>query len=248
MSKAAVTLIKHSGITIFLYFTINVWYYRDNFNGDLSMNEHSQAMFYVFGSEPSVSQKRMIQIVEGAITTFSKYGIDRATYDQIAKACGVSRPLIQHYFPSKKALVESSFKYTRFQFKEIISSAVAKGLDANQKLEYYVRCHFEYLNSYDSIFKVWMLFFHYCSSDKRLQEISAEVVKYGWERIIALINFGIASKQFDVVDVKETARLIQIIITGALISLGTERGSVQDPKELEEQTIRACFALVSPTA
>lgn len=63
---------------------------------------------------PNVRQRlsleaREEQIVQGAITFFSKRGLDGQTRD-LAKEIGITHPLLYHYFPTKQLLIERVYK------------------------------------------------------------------------------------------------------------------------------------------
>ena len=51
------------------------------------------------------AQQREQQILDGAIAFFSKRGLEGQTRD-LAREIGITHPLLYHYFPTKKALIE----------------------------------------------------------------------------------------------------------------------------------------------
>lgn len=53
--------------------------------------------------------EREQQIVAGAISFFSRRGLDGQTRD-LAKEIGITHPLLYHYFPTKKALIERVYQ------------------------------------------------------------------------------------------------------------------------------------------
>jgi AcrR family transcriptional regulator len=53
--------------------------------------------------------EREQQILTGAIKFFSKRGLDGQTRD-LAKEIGITHPLLYHYFPTKKALIERVYQ------------------------------------------------------------------------------------------------------------------------------------------
>ena len=46
-------------------------------------------------------------ILTNAATVFAEQGYDRASMAQVAEACGISKSLIYHYYPSKEALLNA---------------------------------------------------------------------------------------------------------------------------------------------
>ncbi len=55
------------------------------------------------------AQEREQQILDSAIAFFSKRGLDGQTRD-LAREIGITHPLLYHYFPTKKALIERVYK------------------------------------------------------------------------------------------------------------------------------------------
>jgi AcrR family transcriptional regulator len=51
--------------------------------------------------------ERRRQLLESATTLFAAHGYDELSMARIAKASGVSKPLLYHYFPTKKQLFEA---------------------------------------------------------------------------------------------------------------------------------------------
>ena len=55
------------------------------------------------------AQEREQQILDSAIAFFSKRGLDGQTRD-LAREIGITHPLLYHYFPTKKALIERVYQ------------------------------------------------------------------------------------------------------------------------------------------
>jgi AcrR family transcriptional regulator len=55
-------------------------------------------------ADSSWSQKRL-GILDAAARLFASKGVDRTSMDDIGRACGLEKPSLYHYFPSKKAIL-----------------------------------------------------------------------------------------------------------------------------------------------
>ncbi len=201
------------------------------------------------GNNLSIGQKRMLQIVEGAIQVFLKVGIEQATYAKIALASHVSRPLIQHYFPSKKQIIEASFKYLRSVYlSEVLDNLKTRTIDCKSAKEFlleYISLNFEFLstNKNAAYMHVGFLFFHYSGVDSRIKAHNSYFVRQGTERIKGMLERGIADGSFHISsnEVWKIARMIQIVITGALLSCATE---VEDNvTNIQRDVINTCMLL-----
>lgn len=75
---------------------------------------------------PDVRDQRIPQILDAAARVFAANGIDGASVSQIAKASGVSKATIYHYFDSKEvvvgALIERLFAADQPSLDRIVSS------------------------------------------------------------------------------------------------------------------------------
>jgi TetR/AcrR family transcriptional regulator len=58
-------------------------------------------------------------ILDGSAAVFAKYGYDRASMAQVAKACSVSKALLYHYYTNKAALL---FDILRDHLQELIEA------------------------------------------------------------------------------------------------------------------------------
>jgi len=200
----------------------------------------------VLALPPSKAQKRQIQIVEAAIEVFAEVGIEKATYDKIAKICGVTRPLIQHYFPDKEILFELVIKYIRGHFQAVAIRAIEGASSDKERLVRYILSTFQWQRESPDHVKVWMLFFYLCGSE-RYRRLNTELVAMGQERIAALLERGTKAGVFRSRDFSTDAKMIQTTITGALVSLVTEDFPIA-PKVFERKIVDQCLAIVGAKA
>src|SRR4051812_18083885 len=82
------------------------------------------ALGELFPYKPSKAQRTQLAIIESAIKCYATLGIEKSTAERIAKTCGISRPLVQHYFPDREGLLEMSIKYIRTYLQKLAVDAV----------------------------------------------------------------------------------------------------------------------------
>ena len=167
-------------------------------------------------------EQRKIDIAEAAIHLIATKGVEGTTFELIAKRCGISRPLVVHYFPERLELFEFAVKIIRMQFQELAVQAISRGRDAPGKLEAYVDSTFDWIERFPDHVRVWSVFFHYCAVHKKFRLINTELATIGHERIMALLEAGNKEKCFAAKGLPATAKAIQSVITGALVCLITE--------------------------
>jgi AcrR family transcriptional regulator len=197
-------------------------------------------LFELFPQTPKRSEKRILEIVEAAIKSYATLGIEKTTYATIAKIGKISRPLVQHYFKDKEAIFDLAVKYIRIHFQKMAVSAIEKQKTPQKMLEAYVDSTFDWLEKFPNHTRVWLLFYFYCTADKKSRELNTELTQTGRKRIEAILNAGVAMGAFGCKQPAEAALLIQTMVTGALIAAGTETVDVAAYR----QTVRAqCLAL-----
>ncbi|MCB0356789.1 MAG: TetR/AcrR family transcriptional regulator [Bdellovibrionales bacterium] len=206
------------------------------------MSDKNKAIFNtIFELKPSTQQNRQLQIVEAAIKNYVTVGFDRTTFDKIAQTCGISRPLINRYFKNKGEIFEMSLKFIRAHMQNKAISALNKHTASDKQLKAYIESTFEWIDEFPSYIQTWLLFFYYASINKEYNKLLTSINNMGYERIIALINKGIEEKTFRCAHPEEWAKWIQTAITGALVTLMTEK--LPMPKsEFKSHIIEQCFA------
>jgi AcrR family transcriptional regulator len=196
----------------------------------------------LFSIEPSSGQKRMMQIIEGAIKCYASVGIENTTYDRIAKACKITRPLIQHYFKDLDEIFEVAVKFIRANFQRVAIEAIQKESKPKEQLMAYVESTFQWVKEYPAHANTWKLVYYYCDLDPKLRKLQTEMVYLGLDRIAGLLEIGKSQKVFGCKDVRTTANFIQMLMTGALVKVSTENMDVS-LEEFSKEISGACLRI-----
>ena len=92
-------------------------------------------------------------ILKTAARTFADEGFDRASMAGLARACGISKSLIYHYYPSKEALLYDILFTHLSALKEAVEG-VERGLDAEADLRAVVHVILEAYRNADAEHKL----------------------------------------------------------------------------------------------
>src|ERR1700690_3225941 len=71
----------------------------------------------IFPPSLGKAEKTQGKIIEAALKSFTQFGIEQSNYRTIAALAGMSRSLIQHYFPEHEDLLLTSVKYVLGNFQ-----------------------------------------------------------------------------------------------------------------------------------
>ncbi len=196
---------------------------------------------------PTKGQNRQVQIIEAAIKNFASVGIENTTPAKIAKTCKISRPLVLHYFKDVESIFFVAIKLIRAEFQQLAIEAIEKHKTPTDQLKAYAHSTLDWVEQKPDHVKVWLLFFYYCGLRREYKALNTELVNMGHDRIAALLELGLASKEFKFKDSQITAKAIQNVITGAVLCAMTEAHSPR-LKNLRAETARICLVLAGAMA
>ena len=177
----------------------------------------------LFKAAATKSQNQQIKIVEEAIKSYAHNGIEKTSYTNLAKACDVSRTLIHHYFPTLDSLFLLAAKYARQTLLECAQEGLrVHSTDERKQLDGYIKGCFQWVELFPDQAKFWMLYFYQASLGGPAQDENTVLVRTGHLRIQSLITSGKEKGYFKFQDSLQTAKAIQLLITGAIVSVLTE--------------------------
>jgi AcrR family transcriptional regulator len=177
----------------------------------------------LFQNAATKSQAQQIKIVQAAIKSFAHHGIEKTSYTNLAKDCGISRTLIHHYFPTLDSLFLLGANYAR----QTLLECAAEGLrrhpsDERKQLNGYIHGCFRWVELFPDQAKFWMLYFYQSSLGGTAKSENTAMVRAGHQRIQALILTGKEKGYFHFKDAALTSKAIQVLITGAIVTIITE--------------------------
>jgi TetR/AcrR family transcriptional regulator len=82
----------------------------------------------------SAADSRLDQIITAALAVFGRYGYQRTSMDQIAKAAGISRPALYQHFGSKDDIFRASGEYIADKLISAAEAAAAADAPAVDRL------------------------------------------------------------------------------------------------------------------
>jgi AcrR family transcriptional regulator len=182
-----------------------------------------QLMPEFFSDHLSKGNQTKLRILKGAIDCFATIGVEGTSYQTIAQASGVSKQLVNRYFPSKDELFISAIVFVRANFQNFaIQKISSTGRSKASTLEKYISACFLWSDRYRNDALLWCLFFYYCGFRQEYRKVHTELVGMGHRRIVQIIEEGKGKGSFRCDDSHLAAKMIQTIITGALVTLGSE--------------------------
>ena len=86
-------------------------------------------------------------ILKAAVREFAREGVAGARTDAIARSAGVNKALLYYYFKDKEALYDAVLDEVFAGVRAAIHTALSQRLPPRERLQTYVRAHFNYIAS-----------------------------------------------------------------------------------------------------
>jgi AcrR family transcriptional regulator len=189
------------------------------------------------------SERTKFAIVQATIEVYAAHGREGTTYERIAKSAGISRPLVQKYFPDREELFDLAMKFIRGNLQGIALKALGETHGSPEgELEAYVRSVFGWFVSHPSHARTMLGVICHAAHSRVHRASNTELADMGHERIATLLARLPANKGAKAKDLQERAKVIQNIIVGSFVCVLTEDLSLPFAR-LEERTVETCLAV-----
>ncbi|MGZ3773222.1 MAG: TetR/AcrR family transcriptional regulator [Pseudobdellovibrionaceae bacterium] len=164
------------------------------------------------------NQRRSLQILEGAISVYAKYGVQNATDQLVAEAAGVSRPLIFRYFKNREALFQTATKYVRVNFQQFAISYIEKEKNVEDILRAYVISTLRWTEEFPDHASLLIFFLYSCCQNNSEKIVNTNFTEAGHQRITTILQLGVQQKLIHCENPLATAKMIQTVVTGGVIT------------------------------
>lgn len=200
----------------------------------------------LFGGTLSKSERTRIEIAQAAIENYSTLGVEQTNFDRVAKSCGVTRPLVQHYFGTREALFAFVVKYIRSHAQNFARARMAtlkrptKGGDGGLRL--FLETCLDWVRDYPTHAKVGLLLQYSASVDLEVRELNTEMSNAIHQHVSFLLMNSRQGLHTDLASTITTARMLQHFLMGALMSRFTETHPMPEA-EFRKVIMRQCLEL-----
>jgi AcrR family transcriptional regulator len=193
--------------------------------------------------EEPKAKRKAFAILESTIQCLAKKGFEGVTLEMIAREAAVTRPLIKYYFNDLDDLIISAIKFIRLFFQKFVVDQMMRERDEVRMLERYAKACFQWTDIYKSHSQVWLAFLHRCTRSKSERALNTIAVQVGEQRLSELLAQGKEKGLFRHENSAQTAKIIQTLITGAMVTVNAE--DFDDPAAFADLICAQCLSLAS---
>jgi AcrR family transcriptional regulator len=135
------------------------------------------------------ADRRRQQLIDVALESFARNGLEATTMDDIASAAGVTKPLLYQHFRSKRALFLELLSDVARELVSEIAKAIANAKTARQEVEAGFAAYFHFALTHENAFR--LLFDRSVPHDAELSQALRRVEDAFAEAVSPLIEADI---------------------------------------------------------
>lgn len=167
--------------------------------------------------KPDVSEERRAQILDAAISVFSRLGFHRARMEDVAHESGLAKGTLYLYYRSKDALIgallERIFAWGR---RDLEASLAGEG-SAGERLVGLSRRMVGEVERLSVLLPVWFEFYAVATRNQGVKRFVRRYFAEYTEALTTIVREGIESGEFREVDAREAAVAIISLFEGVTL-------------------------------
>lgn len=162
-------------------------------------------------------------ILDVAQKIFSRFGLNKTTMDEIAKATRIGKATLYHYFSSKEQIFSEVIDKESQILISKLKEAVENANSPQEKIRAYIITRVNYLNTLANTYSALTDDYleHYTSVIKFRKEFS----KHEIQTLESVLRSGVDQKVFSVMKIYDVAKVMGVVLRGLEFALLSEEKS-----------------------
>lgn len=185
-------------------------------------------------------EKRRNDILETARILLSEEGYESLSMRKVASGTGIHLKTLQHYFPSKDLLIQSTLEFTDALYTSTADAIKSNTSSPDEHFEQYIR----YLLDDDKNRQTAGFFYQLWAKahiDEKTNRVMEKIYKNhigNLERLMQAVNPDMSDATR-----KQRAVIVAALIEGLMLFVGYGKKCPASAKGVEEQTLSLCKSL-----
>ncbi len=159
-------------------------------------------------------------IISVAEKIFSRFGLNKTTMDEIAKAARIGKATLYHYFASKEHIFAEVIQKESQILKNRLNEAIKAANNPKEQIRAYIITRMNYLNTLANTNSA--LTDEYLEHYACVKKFRHDFNNYEIQILASILRDGVDKKVFSTINVNDVAKIIGIALRGLEIPLFTE--------------------------
>jgi len=152
-------------------------------------------------------------IINAAIKRFAHFGVAKTTMAEIANDLSFSKASLYYYFPDKLSLYAAVVKSITNEVSEMADAELVREKDPFKAIEIYLQRRTDHIIKYHNVLE-YLRTFTPANLPAELTPVFKQVKSRELQRIVSILERGIALKLFRIDDARRTAELFFDFLEG----------------------------------
>lgn len=163
------------------------------------------------------------KILNGAIYCIATYGLHNTSFQKIADQCGVSQPLVVHYFKKKEEIFPTALNLVFDRAAALTQQQLDQTSNPMDQLREYLLVSLQIFRETPEFARFYLQFYYLSGFDDRIKELNTSIKNRAVTRIHGILARAKEQGRLrDDLDVNKAAKTIHNCLTGVLINSVTE--------------------------
>jgi AcrR family transcriptional regulator len=179
-------------------------------------------MVKLFEFRPRKGDLKKASIITAAIECLSEDGLEKTTFEAIAKKIGTRRAHVNYYFADKQKIFLAAIQYIAATYQSISLECLEKAKTDEDLIEAYLEGPFKWAKVHPEQLSVMFLLYYLSTFQNEYLELNHQIRKGGAQRISYVLrkkDSSLSKKEAD-----DKAKSIQNILSGCLLDVATTKG------------------------
>jgi len=144
-------------------------------------------LYDLFEFRPRKGDLKKVEIIKATIQCLATVGIEKTSYESIAKLIGTRRAHVAYHFSDKHDIYKSAIKFILATYQQKLIEKLESANTGEEMLEKYVEAGFSWAYENPHQVSVLLLLGYFCSIDKDFLELNHLVKLKGQERLYFIL-------------------------------------------------------------
>jgi len=179
-------------------------------------------------------EQKKQSIIEVAQKIFSRFGLNKTTMDEIAKAARMGKATLYHYFRDKEQLFYEVVREEVKTMQDAIANAIQDITDPKERLRVYMTVRIEYLNRFAIAYSA--LRDEYLEHLSSIKKFRVYFNDYEIQILTSIFRDGIDKKIFAVMNINEVIKIFTMALRGMELYMITDSDVEINKQEIDVLT------------
>jgi len=176
-------------------------------------------------------EQKKRSILEVAQKIFSRFGLNKTTMDEIAKASCMGKATLYHYFRDKEQIFYEVVREEVKTMQDAINNAIKDISNPKERLRIYIRVRLEYLNRLEITYSA--LRDQYLEQLTSVKKFRADFTDYETQILNSIFREGIDKKFFVIMNISEVIKIFTLALRGMELYMITNSDMEINKQEID---------------